>query len=49
VDYAVHIPGREGLIAGAAVLCLPLVLMFLAIKVVRLPLQLEPAAKADAE
>jgi Ni/Fe-hydrogenase subunit HybB-like protein len=49
VDYVVHVPGREGLITATVVLCLPLVLMWGAIKVVRLPLQLEPEARADAE
>jgi Ni/Fe-hydrogenase subunit HybB-like protein len=49
VEYPVHIPGREGLITGAVVLCLPLFLMFLAIKVLKLPLQMQPEARSDAE
>lgn len=49
VDYVVHVPGREGLITATAVLLLPLVLMWGAIKVLRLPLQMQPEAEADAE
>jgi hypothetical protein len=37
------------LITGAVVLCLPLFLMFLAIKVLKLPLQMQPEARSDAE
>lgn len=49
VEYPLHIPGREGLITGAIVLCLPLILMWGAIRVLKLPLQLQPKAEADAE
>lgn len=41
VEYPLHWAGREGLIAGGLVMCLPLVLIFIAIKL--LPLHMQTA------
>jgi len=45
VEYPLYVLGREGLIAGAMVLCLPLVLMWVAVKLLPVSIQ----AEADAE